>query len=234
MNKIAIFVEGMTEMLFVRNLFREVADSKRIAIQSMKAVGGANSARRMILVNGADPIEGKDYFVLIVDCMGDNKVASDVREQYATLVGTGYTAIIGVRDVFPDFRRGEIPKLLAKLQYGQKTKPIEAVFVLAVMEIESWFISEHSHFERIDATLTPGRIAAETGIDPRVYDTEQLDHPSVNLNAMYAISGKAYKKKRQSLQRTVEVLDYANIYLDVVSRHHGMKLLVDQIDEFLS
>lgn len=68
------------------------------------------------------------------------------------MAAKGYGGIIGIRDVYPAVLRADIQKLREGLKYRVKTNPIEVLFVLAVMEVEAWFLSEHSHFGRLDAS----------------------------------------------------------------------------------
>jgi hypothetical protein len=65
-------------------------------------------------------------------------------------------------------------------------------------------------------------------------DTELRDHPAQDLHDIYHLAGCAYNKSRTNVQRTVEVLDYARIYLDLGKRVSDLQALVDHIDTFLS
>ena len=71
----------------------------------------------------------------------------------------------GCANVHPD-GRAVIAKLLRYLGYGVKTKPVHVTYVLAIMEIEAWFLAEHTHFKRIDPRLDRGINQASLGFDP--------------------------------------------------------------------
>ena len=233
MNRLAIFVEGQTEQAFAEKLLVEIAGTNRVRIEKRKARGGRKSKRRMRLLEAAAIDSGEQYFVMIVDCGEDDRVKSDIRERYDGLVGAGYHAIIGIRDVYPH-KRADIPTLRRGLQYRLKTAPIQVLFVLAVMEIEAWFIAEHTHFAQISEQLTMARIKASLGFDPSTDDTELREHPAQDLHDIYRLAGCAYNKTKTNVQRTVEVLDYARIYLDLGQKVSDLQALVDHIDDFLS
>ena len=102
------------------------------------------------------------------------------------------------------------------------------------MEIEAWFLAEHTHFQRIDPGLTIPRIIAEMGFDPSTDDMELRDHPAEDLDTIYRLVGQAYTKSRRRVQKTVDALDYAALYLDLISRLGGLMAFVSAIEVFLS
>jgi hypothetical protein len=233
MTKLAIFVEGLTEQLFIDRLITEIAGAKHVRIEKRKARGGQCGARKMTLIDAVAPNNAHKYFVLIVDCGSDNRVASDLREQYDSLCRSGYSAIIGLRDVYP-VDRADIAKLAAGLRYKVKTKPVDPLFVLAVMEIEAWFLAEHTHFQRIDPALAMENIKQAVGFDPSVDDMEQRARPAQDLDTIYRIVGSSYVKRRETLQRTVQVLDVIRFYLDLTNRLPSLRDLITAIDQFLA
>jgi hypothetical protein len=168
-----------------------------------------------------------------VDCAADNRVKSEIRDNYDSLVESGYSAIIGVRDVYPDFSRAEIPKLRTALDYKIKTKPIRVVFALGVMEIETWFVCEHTHFSRLSPQLTCACIRAHLGFDPETEDIQMRPNPAADLDSAYCLAGLRYTKSRRSVQRTLQLLDYASMYLTVANRLPDLKSLVQSIEKFL-
>ena len=170
---------------------------------------------------------------MIVDCGGDETVVSRIREEYDNLVAQGYEAIIGIRDVYP-LPREDIPNLARRIPLNVKTKPIRVVFVLAIMEVEAWFLAEYTHFERIDPALTVASISANLGFDPSAGDMEQRPTPARDLHEAYRLVGFEYSKSRANVQRTVGVLDYARLYLDMPTRYPSLETLVSAVDRFLS
>ena len=233
MTKLAIFVEGQTEQLFVERLLLEIAGKRRVRIEKHEARGGKKGKRRIRLIEASAPDSGQKFFVMIVDCGQDERVKSDIVERYDGLEKNGYQAIIGIRDVYPE-NRDDIPKLRRGLAYRVRTDPIQVLFVLAVMEIEAWFIAEHTHFARVSDELTPERIQAGVGFDPSTDDIELRDHPAADLHHIYQLVGLAYRKSKQHAERTVDILDYARVYLELGQQIGDLKALIESVDRFLT
>ena len=168
MNKLAVFVEGYTEVLFVEKLIAEIAGNNKVVIDHREIRGGSASRRTFARIR-ASKMEGDEkYFVMIVDCGGDSLVKTRIMEEHENLTNGGYSKIIGIRDVRPDFTHADIPRLEAGLAKHIKTSLIPVEFILAVMEIEAWFLAEVSHFAKIDPGITVGsrvRLVEETGDD---------------------------------------------------------------------
>lgn len=234
MTKMAIFVEGQTEMIFVEKLLKEIAGYKNIEIIKSIARGGRKTPRIRSL-RSSEIAAGVRYSVLIVDCGADNQVVSDICDQYQDLIGQGYTRIIGIRDVHP-ILRSDIPRFregiattFKKLCKGD----VQAVLLLSVMEIETYFIIEHTHFLKIDASLTSDRIRTDFGFDPSIDDMELRDQPSEDLKNIYRLVNKGYNKNKKVVRRVVSNLDYARLYLELPQRYPSLHALIRVLDDFM-
>ncbi len=232
MNKLAVFVEGYTEVAFVEKLLCEVAGENNILIETRRMTGGKNARRRSALIRAAKPSTGQKYFVLIVDCGGDRQVKARIREEHENLTRGDYTKVIGLRDVRPEFAYADIPRLEASLPRYIKTSLIPVEFVLAVMEIEAWFLAETTHFLKIDPAITVPRIIATLGFDPDNDDMGLRHAPADDLNSCYGIAGKTYQKRHANA--TVDVLDYALIYCQTAKKFPHLDRLIGSIGLFLS
>jgi len=235
MKKIAFFVEGLTEQMFVEQLLLEAANAHDIVIEKRKAFGGGASCfpRRLRLIEAVKPTTDAKYYALIVDCATDSRVKSDIRERYDGLCRANFSSVVGLRDVYPN-TRDQIPRLRRNLGYGIPTRPIPVAIILAIMEIEAWFLAEQSHFARIAPQLTSQAVQTTLGFDPATYDVELRNHPSQDLDAVYRVANYRYIKTRNSIQRTVTSLDYADLYLNVCRRLQSLQDLLNQIDSFLN
>jgi hypothetical protein len=234
MKKMAIFVEGLTELRFVDRLLREIVAERSLEIVHAKASGGARGSRRMLSVSAKTKAQAaRKFFFLIVDSGTDNRVGSDIRDNYEAMAAQGFSSIVGIRDVRPDFSLAELPKLRRGLCYRLKTKPIQVLFVLGVMEIEAWFLAEHSHYSRVHPAITPLRIQADLGFDPICDDMQLRLNPAQDLNDSYALEGLAYKKKTAHIQRTIDALDYAAIYCDHPKKFPDVANFIIVLDAFL-
>jgi hypothetical protein len=234
MKKMAIFVEGETELRFIDRLIREIANEKNLQIVLVKASGGgARIVRTYNVVYDSGGGSDKEFYIRIVNSGTDNRVGSDIRDNYEALMNAGFNVIIGVRDVYP-LLLSDLPNLRTGLCYRLRTKPISVDFVLGVMEIEAWFLAEHTHFPRIHPRLSASRIAAIHGFNPIVDDMQLRDHPALDLHNAYSLEGLAYQKAGSQIERTVEALDYAEMYLEHKTKFPDFAVFTRVIDQFFS
>ena len=114
MRRIAIFVEGYTELVFLDKLIGEIAEAHQIAIHHRKIRGGgigSGVAKHYIELQTPLINEEKSLYFLLIDCGGDQQVSQRIREEHSNLTKSGYEKIIGLRDVYPQFSHADIPKL---------------------------------------------------------------------------------------------------------------------------
>jgi len=234
MKKMAIFVEGETELRFIDRLVREIANEKNLRIVLERAFGGgARIARTYDVVADSSSGDDKKFYIRIINSGTDNRVGSDIRDNYEALMNADFSVIIGVRDVYP-LLLSDLPDLRTGLLYRLRTKPVSVDFVLGVMEIEAWFLAEHTHFPRIHPRLLASRIAALHGFNPSVDDMQLRDHPALDLHIAYSLEGLAYQKTGDQIQRTVEALDYAEMYLEHKTKFPDFAVFMRVIDQFFS
>jgi hypothetical protein len=99
------------------------------------------------------------------------------------------------------------------------------------MEVEAWFLAEHSHFARIDPAITLASIIANLNFDPSNDDLQLRPSPASDLHACYALAGKSYEKKTSQL--TINALDCASIYLELSEKFPHLVRLCEEISSFL-
>jgi hypothetical protein len=227
-----VFVEGHTEVVYVENLIEEIAGQNKVLIEHKKIQGGSSVRRTVKTIKAAKPATGQQYFVLLIDCGGDETVKTRIMEEHENLTRSGYSRIIGLRDVRPKFTHAELPKLEMNLPRYVKTSLIPVTFILAIMEIEAWFLSETTHFQRIDPAITVAAIKTTLGFDPENDDMEQRHTPAEDLNNCYRIGGKAYTKRRA--QVTIDALDYSSVYMELQNKIRYLQRLIADIDTFLT
>ena len=100
------------------------------------------------------------------------------------------------------------------------------------MEIESLFLGEATHFEKVDPLITVDAIKSKLGFDPISDDMELRAKPAEDLAGCYAIAGKTYTK--YLAQDTINALDFYLIYLEHPKKFQSLSRLVFHIDSFLS
>ena len=113
-----------------------------------------------------------------------------------------------------------------------RTSLIPVDFILAIMEIEAWFLAEFTHFERIHPSITLSAIRSGLGFDPENDDMERRLTPAKDLCDCYAIGGVLYEKA--NAVNTVRALDCEYIYFNVAARYSYVQRLVSSIDSFLA
>jgi len=72
------------------------------------------------------------------------------------------------------------------------------------------------------------------GFDPIADSAETLHQASALLRSIYASVGKGYDKSRAHVQRTVNVMDYENVYEVLPTRLPHLKEFLTHIRTFLS
>lgn len=232
MKRLAIFVEGQTEQIFVSKLLIEIAGEKNILIGQEKASKNKKGQRVFTIISASSKISDQKYYVLIRDCGSENNVKSDILDSYKSLTQKNYEKILGLRDVYPS-KFKDISKLESGLKYGLPTKPILINILLAIMEVEAWFLAETSHFSRIHPSLTLDRIKKALHFDPTTINVEQRYHPSKDLDDIYRLVGLAYNKKKANVQRTVKKLDYNILYCGLKAKVKNLGMFIGEIDAFL-
>lgn len=231
MNRMAIFVEGYTEVVFVDKLIREIAQRNSVLIQWRRIDGGTTCPRSNHQIQAEGPHAGQKHLVVIHDCGGDDAVKTRMMEEYQQLARAGYSKIVCIRDVYPKFTHAEIANLEAGLPLFVRTKPIVVDFILSIMEVEAWFLAEHTHFERIDPVITVPAILAALHFDPSTDDMQLRTAPADDMVACYAIGGQVYSKHQA--QVTVDALDCAYVYVGLIDKFPYLRRLCDIITEFL-
>ena len=231
MKKLALFVEGQTEQVFLESFLTELAGRKHIYIDSITVSKGTLAALQLRRPTADGP--EVCYFVLLMNCQNDEKVKSVILDQHAKLTRAGYSLILGLRDLFPTPLQ-DLPMVKARLKYRVPTAGVPTYILLAVAEIEAWFLQEESHFARIDSRLDPAAFQASFGFDPAADSAETLAQPSAVLRAIYRSVGKGYSKTRAHVERTVSVLDYAHMYADLPARLPHFQEFVTHLDNFLA
>jgi hypothetical protein len=229
--KVAIFVEGLTEQEFVVSLVSAIVGQRGLHV-----ILGRQWKNKVIITPTAAPKGVIEFKVMVVDCANDEQVKTQIREQYPTLVAAGYTAIIGVRDVYPA-PRVSLPRIQGKLSSGLPVAPILPTMHLAVMEVEAWFMDEVTHFARIHATLTVPHVVAN-GFDIVSNRGDTWNHPADVLDKIYRLAGLRYltssgAKTKRRIKRTVDAIDFDEIYVTVRNRLPDLNSFLSSIEAAL-
>lgn len=225
MSAFAIFVEGQTELVFVESLLFALFGYQGLRIEREEQYAGIY---RNIGFRGAPP-ENTYHHILLVNCAHDGKVLPAIQERANKLRNAGYDRIIGLRDIYPrpNDELEEICGLIANLLVSM---PLPCKIVIAVREIEAWFIADTEHFVLYDPLLTSEFIQQKIGVDVTQQDVEQIPHPAKLLGKIYNLVGGTYGKKLREAHRVVAVLNYEYLYLEAPERVPALKKFMDELD----
>lgn len=233
MRKIAFFVEGQTEQILINRLVREVLGAGNITIIQKKISGGTNSPRNEF-IRSYNIARSSLFTILIYDCGADNRVKSEILENIRSLRESGFSFIVGVRDLYP-LPLEDLPRLekgLAFLPHSlheyQKTFDI----VIAVREVETWFLAETSHFLKISKKLTGRYIEKHLGFNPDTVNPLSREHPSADLTRIYKLAGRSYTKKYWQVEKLVNRLDFNRIRNQIRYQIPSLNILITIVERF--
>jgi len=232
MKKIAFFVEGQTEQIFVERLVKELLGEKT-SIISKRTVGGGNVPKQEF-VRSAAFVRRPIYQTLIYDCGSDNRVKSEILDNIVNLKDSGYCCIIGMRDLYP-LEKDELPRLEKGLKFlPAKYRKLNFPFdvIIAIQEVETWFLAETHHFRKVDTRLTGPFISKYLGFNPFAIDPLERRHPSKDLNDIYQLVGKSYTKRYWQVKKLVKQLDFDHIIRHIRYDIQSLGQLIDIIENF--
>jgi hypothetical protein len=224
MIKIAIFVEGQTERIFLRNLFRYC--DQKVKTQEI-------SPRGMGFLSSVDQYDEPDLdcLILIVECPSVEKILSYTCDTAEKLIKHySYTKVIALRDLIPNKRKekGQIldamEQAIEKIPCGDRVK-----VVLAVMETEAWFIYDSAMFGRIDSKLTTDFIQRELGFDLINTDPESYAKPHEVLDKILSFTGVGYGKHLSEVERIVQNLDFPTL-LGTQGKIDSFRIFLKEVD----
>ncbi len=219
MKKIAIFVEGQTELIVVREYLLKWFDYQNLEIECRTLFSDGKFHSSEYDYSTPNP----QFHFQIINVGNDNAVLSRIlkREQY--MWRAGYEKIIGLRDMYSkEYRekstvidesvnkqfinaRSEIIQLRA-------TQPDKIKMCFAIMETETWFLGLHEIFEKIDKQLTNDFIFNQLSINLADIDPEKdVFHPAILLERIYGLIGNNYQKHKGDIEALTHHFDRESI-----------------------
>ena len=200
MQKIALFVEGLTEAAFIRTLLLTFLKADRISIIFITL--GSSSAKSPHDHKSPSPT----LYFLIINVGGDGNVLGSIKDREKRLLEEGYLKIIGLQDLncdeYDKLSRGTIDNsVTSKFIKGrrevitQMSIPDKIKFFFSIMEIEAWFLSLPKAIYRVDPDLnkTSVKFICKKDLESVNPETE-FYKPSSVLESIYASVNKKYNK----------------------------------------
>lgn len=223
--KIAFFVEGKTEQEFTVKLIRELLGKKNARFEIFEQFR-SNLVLQEVKDDGA-----AIYNILIACCNTDNQIKSQINENYNRLVQEGYSYIVGLRDVYP-LTHADVPKVLSLLNDRLVQGPVPIILNLAILEIESWFLQECTHFQRISPDITHD-MKLSSGYDCDNVNAESIANPADMLHTIYSKVGMAYKKRGSYINRTIGALSFEEVYVNCSKKSASLNAYIQSIETSL-
>src|SRR5882672_6938856 len=109
-------------MVYVERLIEEIAGQNKVLLEHIEIRGGRKVPRTMRTMRASKPATDQEYYVLLVDCGGDDLVKTRIIEEHQNLTNKGYAKIIGLRDVRPkanDFSVALVGEVLVLFYYSR-------------------------------------------------------------------------------------------------------------------
>ena len=218
MRKVAIFVEGQTELIVVREYLLKWFNYENIEIECRTLFTDS----KFHLVPHDFHTPAPQYHFQIINVGNDNAVLSRILKREEYMWNAGYDKIIGLRDMYSKEYR-EMSTVIdhnvnqqfinARVEtVNKRAKQPDKIFMcFAIMETEAWFLGLSEIFELIDARLTNTFIHENIGKDLENLDPEtDIFHPAVLLNNIYDLVGLSYKKHEGDIEALVKLIDRAD------------------------
>ena len=210
---VAIFVEGLTEEIFVRQLIENYFGHDIIEIKTQRLIG-----KRLLYHFDAGKGENK---CIIINCSNDERTLSCLKDNYLTMYRHGWDIFIGLRDIWPSANISNSENMISKtLSYiGEMEKSELIKFHFAKMEIEAWFLVDYKLFKQIDKNLTVENILSTTKADLPNLDPElTFESPASFIKEMYLeLRGKSYQKHEYQIEEIVYNMDWLYLCFDAQS-----------------
>lgn len=188
--KKVIYVEGVTELVFVYNLIctHYDYDGNRVKIQlvNLDPVAGLQIPADFGLSTASD-------FFQIVCAGGDSSVISRIQERYQGHIDAGFEIIVGLKDVYGEAyvslagHRLEDDKVkqIIEIQRKQLINERNALLCFAIMEVEAWILGMRHFLER----EFPGML-----YDKSVNPEKAFVHPYDIIHEAFAGVGVQFNK----------------------------------------
>lgn len=221
MKKVAIFAEGQTELIFVRDFLLRLIDPSKLSLECMELL-----AHKLSRVSYPYSCPNPEVHFMIINVHGDEGVLSSIKEREKSLIEkSGYEKIIGLRDMYCDAYERLSPSAIndnvskqliqshnSTIQNMTYSNRIKLHF--AIMEIEAWFLAMYNVFRKIDSRLTTDYIQEKLGIDLKNIDPQtEFFRPCKQVNDIFVLCKRQYSKKRGDCElicTRMELVDFDN------------------------
>jgi hypothetical protein len=209
MNKVAIFVEGLTEISLIRHLINHRFAASRFLVDVI-----CLKQKGYLQIQDNDDFQNIDFYFLIVEAPSVADILSLIKENAQNLLNRkGFQKVVGLRDLSPNRRIEKSDLLLGIAQFLSTIPEHDRIsIILAVMSTEAWFLCDFNFFYRINSRLTTRYIIQNVGIDLANVDPEAIDKPAKIIDTTLRLVGKRYRKHKNEIEEIVGAIDYPYLF----------------------
>lgn len=237
MKKIAIFVEGYSEALFLKSFLLALFIPEKLNVIILNFLTSLGNYSIPDYIVDSPEIE---FYIYLVG--NDEKVVSSILEQSSGIVNKGTYMIYGLRDMNCDTYHKLIGPKTKKVYQNINQKIIDENNLIlncspniskiklffSVMEIESWFISFNLLFERINPILKISYMNSKLKLNLDNDDIEKYFKPKEILDKIFRMIGRRYKKHKGDVMLITNKLTKNDIKKSIL-RMNNFKLFYDEI-----
>ncbi|MCU0445788.1 MAG: DUF4276 family protein [Microscillaceae bacterium] len=214
LKKIIIFVEGQSELIFVRQIILQIFNLEHISFDCF-----ALDSKDYQQVPYPYPNKNAKIHFEIVNVGNDEKVLAEIKRRETDLFSKGFFSIIGLRDLYSekyDQKSGGKIDLditskfieVAQEQVNEMSNPNQIHFHFAIMEFEAWLLAMYENFEKINTILTNEFIKNNLGYDLSAIDPqEEFFKPANEIRKIFKLINEDYKKNQSDAEKLTSKLD---------------------------
>ena len=215
MKRIAIFVEGQAEQIFIRHLLPTILDWSKFSFTCVKLY--ANQMQEVPHSYNVGQSHVEVHF-LIVNAANDTKVLSAIKEREQHLFAKGYDEVFGLRDMYSNefckysnsIQNDVINKFIngARHSISLMSCPDKIHFHFAIMELEAWFLGMYNLFRKINSVLDTHYIEENVGYNLSEIDPQtQFFKPTTELDRILRLAGLGYQKHSHEVNSILSKMD---------------------------
>lgn len=225
MIKTAVFVEGQTELIFVREMLLKIYQWQEIEIECFTLFRDNEQLSTEYDFKSPNPVA---YFQ-INNVGNDFGLLSRIKNREKWIWNAGFHRIVGLRDMYSKSYREAAGRKLVNQKIneqfieGHKTeinrfskRSSDIYFNFAIMETETWILGFSGLFQKIHNDLDNKKIVEILGVDLTQIDPEiHFFHPAPEIDKIFQSVGASYDKKKGDVYSIVNHLtkgDFADLY----------------------
>lgn len=217
MKKIAVFVEGQGEQVFVRNLLFQLIEPSKFSFDCIRLRAGNLEQAPYSFAN-----PNAEVYFEIINVEGDRQVLKIIRKREERLFEKGFTKIIGLRDMYSEQYKKNSTSIndevtqkfieRANKVIATMSQPDRISLHFAIMELEAWWLSMYNLWRKIDSRLTPSFIEDNLGYNLALVNPQtEFFHPEVEVARVLKLANSSYDKQFKEVEGITSKIEPTDI-----------------------